>query len=463
MSTRKKRKIEDENRIYNESWKYDYFFIHYEKNLVCLICSESIAVFKEYNVKRHYTTKHSNKYDQFTGDLKKQKVEKLMKAVTSQQAFLMKTNNQSESVTKASYEICNLLAKTLHCYSDGMFIKQCIEKAVEIICPDQKKIFANISLSRRTVARRIDEMADNVDESLKKRVKAFEYFFICLDESTDITDTVQLAIFIRGVDSELNITEDFLDLVGLKGNTTGEIMYGAFEKTLEKNELSLLKLSGITTDGAQSFRGERPGLIGILSNKLAQNENPNDLFICHCVLHVENLCAKKINMEHVMDIVVSTVNFLRGRALNHRQFKEFLSDIDAENNDVVYFTDVRWLSKSSVLQRFYNLLPEIKLFMEMKGKPVKELSDCEWLTGLAFFVDITMHLSELNIKMQGKNLIISEFITFIKAFISKLKLWSTQLRNKNCHFFPTLLQRTEPKNYFKYAEKVEELEQEFKN
>ncbi|XP_067131958.1 general transcription factor II-I repeat domain-containing protein 2A-like [Centruroides vittatus] len=240
-------------------------------------------------------------------------------------------------------------------------------------------------------------------------------------------------------------------------------MYGAFEKTLEKNELSLLKLSGITTDGAQSFRGERRGLIGILSNKLAQNENPNDLFICHCVLHVENLCAKKINMEHVMDIVVSTVNFLRGRALNHRQFKEFLSDIDAENNDVVYFTDVRWLSKSSVLQRFYNLLPEIKLFMEMKGKPVKELSDCEWLTDLAFFVDITMHLSELNIKMQGKNLIISEFITFIKAFISKLKLWSTQLRNKNCHFFPTLLQRTEPKNYFKYAEKVEELEQEFKN
>ncbi|XP_067145131.1 general transcription factor II-I repeat domain-containing protein 2A-like [Centruroides vittatus] len=178
-----------------------------------------------------------------------------MKAVTSQQAFLMKTNNESESVTKAGYEICNLLAKTLHRYSDGKFIKQCIEKAVEIMFPDQK-IFANISLFRRTVARRIDEMADNVDESLKEQVKAFEYFSICLDESTDITGTIQLAIFIGGVDSELNITEEFLDLVGLKGNTTGEIMYGAFEKTLEKNELSLLKLSGITTDGAQSFGGE---------------------------------------------------------------------------------------------------------------------------------------------------------------------------------------------------------------
>ena len=31
-----------------------------KSNAVCLICRESVAVFKEYNLKRHFQTKHGN-------------------------------------------------------------------------------------------------------------------------------------------------------------------------------------------------------------------------------------------------------------------------------------------------------------------------------------------------------------------------------------------------------------------
>ena len=33
---------------------------------VCLVCGEHVAVFKEYNLKRHYETKHAEKYKKLT-------------------------------------------------------------------------------------------------------------------------------------------------------------------------------------------------------------------------------------------------------------------------------------------------------------------------------------------------------------------------------------------------------------
>ena len=69
--------------------------------------------------------------------------------------------------------------------------------------------------------------------------------------------------------------------------------------------------------------------------------------------------AKRLRMSNVMSDVVNTVNFIRPRALNHRQFKEFLIEIDAEYGDVVYYSEVRWSSRGNCLKRFYNLLHEI--------------------------------------------------------------------------------------------------------
>ena len=48
---------------------------------------------------------------------------------------------------------------------------------------------------------------------------------LALDESTDQGDTAQLVIFIRGIDENLNVTEEMLDLCHMKGTTTGRDIY----------------------------------------------------------------------------------------------------------------------------------------------------------------------------------------------------------------------------------------------
>ena len=47
MSADKKPKIEDERRIFNEEWTVKYYFRKVGNKAVCLLCSESVAVFKE--------------------------------------------------------------------------------------------------------------------------------------------------------------------------------------------------------------------------------------------------------------------------------------------------------------------------------------------------------------------------------------------------------------------------------
>ena len=90
-----------------------------------------------------------------------------------------------------------------------------------------------------------------------------------------------------------------------------------------------------------------------------------------------------------MSTVVSCINFIKSRGLNSRQFKELLNDLDSEYGDLVYHCEVQWLSRGNMFMRFYELRDEVKLFMEMKGKPVTELSDGKWLCDLAFMVDMT--------------------------------------------------------------------------
>ena len=60
----------------------------------------------------------------------------------------------------------------------------------------------------------------DLDSQLKQRVKSLIAFSVDIDESTDITDVAQLAIFIRGVDETLTVTEQFLELVPMMGTTT---------------------------------------------------------------------------------------------------------------------------------------------------------------------------------------------------------------------------------------------------
>ena len=81
------------------------FFIQVIGKAICLICQKSIAVMKEYNLKRHYGTKYAAKYDMIQGQLRIDKLALLMKNIQGQSSSLKKCHKDSEASVKASYII----------------------------------------------------------------------------------------------------------------------------------------------------------------------------------------------------------------------------------------------------------------------------------------------------------------------------------------------------------------------
>jgi hypothetical protein len=234
---------------------------------------------------------------------------------------------------------------------------------------------------------------------------------------------------------------------------------------LNKFNLEWTKFTSITTDGALSMTGKYAGLVGLLRSKL-QTLNIDNFSSFHCIIHREALCCKVLHYDNVMKIVIKTINIIKQSGLNHRQFQQILSEISAQYGEIAYFTPVRWLSRGIVLKQFFELREEIYVFMKNKSKNVEELLDFNWLCDLVFLDDITSHLNELNLKLQGKDQLITELCDNIRAFQMKLMLWTNQLKNKNLSHFKSIKLLSEEKNndninFLQYSESIELLKNEF--
>ena len=100
-------------------------------------------------------------------------------------------------------------------------------------------------------------------------------------------------------------------------------------------------LCGITTDGTPALVGSNNGLIAKMKQDMEiANIDSSSLITCHCIIHQENLCAKSLCLTNVMSVVVTAINFIKGRALNNCQFRDLLLE-ESKQNMGTWFTTVR--------------------------------------------------------------------------------------------------------------------------
>ena len=64
-------------------------------------------------------------------------------------------------------------------------------------------------------------------------------------------------------------------------------------------------------------------------------------------------------LADVLKIVVETVNFVRGRDLNHRIFMQLCKKMESKFHVLPYHTEVLWLSKGKVISRILALRAEL--------------------------------------------------------------------------------------------------------
>lgn len=192
-------------------------------------------------------------------------------------------------------------------------------------------------LSAKTVKERAIKMAGNITNQQIKDINSAPAYSIACDESCDVIDIEQAALLCRYVNSD-GPQEEIIELIPLKGQTRGEDICEAVLKCLNDNGINTNHLISVATDGAPSMRGSQKGFVTLLQKALDRN-----LLAFHCILHQEALCAQTFPPEcmEVMNLVIEMANKIIAKALNHRQFRALLDEVDSEYSDLLLHNKVR--------------------------------------------------------------------------------------------------------------------------
>lgn len=167
------RKIARECRAFQTGWGNECFFKEVKSKCVCFICNETVAAIKEYNVRWHYETKHPTyTYTSYTGAEAEHKGKQMAARLIAQQQYFFRTHKTT------SYEIAQLIAQHRKHFSDGEYIKRCLTKVAGIMCPQKPQDFNNISMSRNTVAQRIEDLSENLKHQIKSALLSLSFTVI---------------------------------------------------------------------------------------------------------------------------------------------------------------------------------------------------------------------------------------------------------------------------------------------
>ena len=325
-----------------------------------------------------------------------------------------------------------MIAEKLKPYDDEAWAKKLLVKAAEKLAPKSVHLYQKLNLSRSTVCKRIKEMGQDIEDNLKKRAEKIVNFFDCLDEKLPRN----WQYFFEGLHQIFKLIKNLLSLESMHETTRGKDLLEKLLQALSKFNLSLDKLCGVGTNGAPAMVGKHKRMVLLLKNEMdARGIKHDRLVFFHCIVHQQSLCAKSVKFDHMVSMVTDCINFIKKRDLNNSIFKQVLKDFDADYDDLPYFCAVRWTSCENMLGRFHSLLAEIIEFRNLKKCPPTELEDENWLCDLGFMVDITKHLKDLNMQLQGPDQLLHSMFSKIKSFTSMLSLCKNQLKDNDCTHF----------------------------
>lgn len=403
--------------------------VNEEERPLCIICSKMLAAdsMKPNKLKRHLETLHSeyvNKPREF--------FELKLKSYEKQKSFFKETLSVNKKALIASYKVSYKIArcKKPHTVGEELILPAAIEIVETMFGDNFSKQLQSIPLSNDTVARRIGDIAEDVQCQLFSKLRD-KLFSIQLDEATDSNKDAHFIAYVRFCDN-MSVVEELLFCKPIELKATALALFAILNDFMNEANIEWKNCVGICTDGARSMSGRFQSIQALVKQKSPQ------CVWTHCMIHREALASKEMSpgLNIVLTTVVTVVNYIKMRPLKSRIFSALCKDMGAMHSALLFYCEARWLSRGKFLQRVYELREEIAIFLEEENRPeAKNFRDGLFVMKLSYLVDIFEKLNNLNLQLQGANIHMLDTSDKVNAFCRKLELWSRNLKQKNLTMF----------------------------
>jgi hypothetical protein len=197
---------------------------------LCLICGKRLTngAMTPEKLKRHLTTNHSHMTSKSADYLKR-----LLESQNKQSKAFVSKVTVSEEVLEASYLVVELIAwkRKSQTVGENLIMPACKIIVGKILGQDAVHEIENIPPSNSMINRRTDDMSHDAEEVLCDKLKN-NSFSIQVDESTDFTNKIYIAAFVRFVNGG-KIQENFLCNKELPETSKGQDIFNVLYSYLK--------------------------------------------------------------------------------------------------------------------------------------------------------------------------------------------------------------------------------------
>ncbi|KAH1186633.1 hypothetical protein KIL84_019382 [Mauremys mutica] len=161
---------------------------------------------------------------------------------------------------------------------------------------------------------------------------------------------------------ELNneVHDDILFCQPMPTHTTGEAIFKVIDDFIKNSDLDWSHCVGISMDGARAMIGLKKGVVAYIQAVAPEAKST------HCCIHREALATQNMqaDLKQALDEAVKIINFVKGRPLNAQLFSQLCDEMGSDFTQLLFHTEVHWLSREKVLIHRFELREELQYFLD---------------------------------------------------------------------------------------------------
>lgn len=308
----------------------------------------------------------------------------------------------------------------------------------------------NATYMSRTAGQEFQEcVAEAIHKEVVQKIREADMYSILIDESTDLSVSKHMVVFVRLVDSDFVPHTYFLKNISVNDpQSTASVLFKFLKEALAEEKIDMKKVYGFGSDGASVMVGKSHSV-----SALMKNENPHCVNV-HCMAHRLNLAtsqaSKHIPYMKEVEKILSDLYFHFGgsksgnRKCELEQIQKILEDPLLKIKECY---QIRWLAFFEAVRTVYLCWASLHEYFkkhEDSSKTKALLSafkQYKFVAVLAVLMDILPSLSHMCLILQKEDLDIACIQPALQNLQDKIK----HVKKGNAHYQTELKEKLELK------------------